>query len=583
LRIRRLARRIVLARRVDWSRRMIATLPSAALFGVDAYRVDIEVDVAGGLPQYTVVGLAATTVKEGGSRIRSALRACGQDMPPRRVTVNLAPADRRKDGAAFDLPIALGVLGAAGGFDLEPLRGLLIMGELGLDGTLRPVRGVLAAAALAREQGLRGLLVPAACAGEASVVEGLEVFAAEHLADVLRALLGELPMPRARPTLLAGERPAPGGDCDFSEVRGQELARKAVEIAAAGGHNLLLYGPPGLGKTMLARRVPGILPPMTRDEAIEVTRIYSAVGLAPAGLLTRRPFRAPHHTASCAALVGGGNLPRPGEISLAHRGVLFLDELPEFQRGAIESLRQPLEERTVRIARAQGTAALPASFLLVASANPCPCGWHGSGERACTCTPGMVERYRGRLSGPLLDRIDLQVRVNMVSLAQMREQTPGETSAVIRARVLAARERQAQRLAVRGVLTNAEMDAAATRATCHLTPAAERQVATLFAGKAGMTARALDRVLRVARTVADLAGSGRIDAEHVVDAGMYRAFDDDPTFDPSRLCMPRAVPRRTLPDTAGSAVPAAMAPVVATPSEGADTPALALAQPAEAR
>ena len=516
---------------------MIAKLTSAALYGIDAYPVGVEVDVSPGLPGYHVVGLPAASVREGATRIRAALKNCGQDFQSKKVTVNLAPADRRKDGAAFDLPIAVGVCASAGVFRKDMLDGLLLLGELGLDGGVRPVRGVLAATALAKERGFDGVIVPRASAEEAACVKGVRVHAVEHLSEVLRALAEDAPLPgfRGEPRAVSAA-PSAG---DFREVRGQELARRAVEIAVAGGHNLLLYGPPGIGKTMLARRVPTILPEMSEDEAIEVTRIYSAAGLAR-GLAMHRPFRAPHHTISAAALVGGGAGPRPGEISLAHRGVLFLDELPEFPRVAIDGLRQPLEDRSIRLDRAAGGMCFPASFHLIASANPCPCGWYGSNERTCTCSLIALDRYRARLSGPVLDRIDLQVRVGVVGLAEMRSATDGESSAAIGTRVAEARARQSHRLRATGARLNAEMGAAATRATARVNAAAERVLAQIFARRAAMTARGLDRLIRTARTIADLAGEDEVGADAVREAAVYRALDADTAA--VHLSDPRCIP-----------------------------------------
>ena len=503
---------------------MLGTISSCALLGIDAYQVVVEVDISGGrLPTYHVVGLPAASVKEGAVRIRAALLHAGIELPRKKITVNLAPADQRKDGAAFDLPIALAVLIAQGALTPDKLDGLLVVGELGLEGSVRPVRGALAAALLARHLGKRGVLVPAASAVEAAEVDGIEVYAAAHIGDLLAALRGERELERVLPT--DAPPPTPSTSTCMSEVRGQESARLALEVAVAGGHNILMVGAPGIGKTMLARRIPTILPPLRPDESLETTRIYSAAGHQTGGLVRTRPFRAPHHTITTAALIGGGSPPRPGEVSLAHNGVLFLDELPEFGRAAIESMRQPLEDHLVTIGRATGTVCLPAAFLLAASANPCPCGWLGSEQRTCTCSAGAVDRYRHRMSGPLLDRIDLQVFVPQVTLEAMRHSPPGETSEAVRVRVEAARARQRQRLAEFGVRTNGEMPPRAVRATCQLNTAAERELERLCQRRVTLTGRGMDRIIKVARTIADLEESDEISVDCIREAACYRALD----------------------------------------------------------
>ena len=499
---------------------MLACVRTAAVYGIDACPIHVEVDVSFGLPSFTMVGLPDAGIRESRDRIRSAIRNSGFEFPPHRITVNLSPTDLRKEGASFDLPIALGLLAAAGPLARRNIDDVLLIGALSLDGGIQPARGVLPIAAAARRDGYRALLLPQGNRGEAAVVSGLSLYPVRSLAEAVNALNApEAFVPSIEEAVPPVRSPPSGAPVDFADVHGQTLARRALEIAAAGGHNTLLVGSPGAGKTMMARRLAGILPPLSFEEALEVTSIHSVAGLVPpgSGLLNARPFRAPHHTVSDVALVGGGVLPRPGEISLAHHGVLFLDEMPEFSRHALEVLRQPLEEGVVRIARAARTSSFPAAFMLVGAMNPCPCGYAGDATRACRCTPQQVDRYTSRLSGPLRDRIDLAVTVTALPPRDLHADTGGEGSAAIRARVMAARERQLGR---DGIL-NARLEGRALRARTRL-DGPGRHLLDRALAKLSLSARGFDRVLRVARTIADLAGSETVCAGHLAEALQFR-------------------------------------------------------------
>jgi magnesium chelatase family protein len=504
---------------------MLAKVRSCTVLGLDGRTVDVEVDIAGGgLPAFNIVGLPDTAVQEARERVRAAIRNAGGAFPMKRITVNLAPADLRKEGPAFDLPIAVGILVASS----QVLAGIdeaAFLGELSLDGSLRHTHGILPMVSFARDAGATLVYVPEIDAPEATLVEGIRVIGVPTLQALAAHLNHETELLDAIPlSLELGSEDAWAGS-DLSEIRGQEHAKRALEVAAAGAHNLVMSGPPGSGKTLLARALPGILPSLSADECLQVTRVYSVAGLLPftQPLVTRRPFRAPHHTISHAGLVGGGRQPRPGEISLSHRGVLFLDELPEFGQTVLEVLRQPMEDRIVTISRAQGTVTFPANFMLVAAMNPCPCGFAGDPTHECTCSESGIGRYQRRISGPLLDRIDIFVDVPRVAYEKLEGTAQGETSAEIRQRVEAARERQRQRLAGSGLVANAEMTAADVRRHCQeALDDAARSLLRLAMGQLGLSARAFHRVLKLSRTIADLRGSDPINSADVAEAVQYR-------------------------------------------------------------
>jgi len=505
---------------------VLARVLSSAVLGIDAYRVEVEVDITSGLPTFATVGLPEASVKESKERVKSAITNSGYRFTDDRITVNLAPADIKKEGTGFDLPIALGILAATGIIPQEILSHYLVLGELSLDGRVKPVKGSLPMALAAKAAGYTAIMVPYDNGSEASVVSGIDVLPVKTLSQVVAFLRGFARIEPARTDVTAVFEKDGRFEVDYAEVMGQEHVKRALEIAAAGGHNLIMIGPPGSGKTMLSKRLPTILPPLTFSEAIETTKIFSVVGQLEKdqALITRRPFRSPHHTISDAGLIGGGHIPRPGEVSLAHNGVLFLDELPEFKKHVLEVLRQPLEDLRVTISRASTTLTYPSSFMLVAAMNPCPCGYFSDPKHACRCTYQQIHRYRSRISGPLLDRIDIHVEVPAVPYKDLLGESSAEPSERIRRRVVAARNIQSERFAKTRIYCNAQMSSRHIKAHCRIDDASRRLLESAI-DKLGLSARAFNRVLKIGRTIADLEGAADILVDHISEAIQYRNLD----------------------------------------------------------